>query len=118
MSEGRSRAPVTTPYAECRRAPMCRQRTPRRVVVSMCMGALVALTACDARLPEPDSPGAKLYAARCDGCHRVFAPRSLTFEMWKVQVERMQGDIVRRGLPPLTVRERDLVLDYLKRHGQ
>jgi hypothetical protein len=79
---------------------------------------LVSLAACNARLPEPDSAGAKLYAERCDTCHRIYAPGSLTFEMWKVQVERMQGDIVRQGLPPLTVQERDLVLDYLKRHSQ
>jgi hypothetical protein len=38
--------------------------------------------------------------------------------MWKVQVERMQGDMVRQGLPPLTPQERDLVLDYLKRYSQ
>jgi cytochrome c5 len=76
------------------------------------------MTACNAKLPEPDSPGAKLYAERCDTCHRIYAPGSLTSEMWKFQVERMQGDIVRHGLPPLTAQERDIVLDYLQRHSQ
>jgi hypothetical protein len=37
--------------------------------------------------------------------------------MWKLQVERMQGEFVRRGLPPLSPEERALVLDYLKRHS-
>jgi hypothetical protein len=79
---------------------------------------LASMAACNAKLPEPDSPGAKLYAERCDTCHRIYAPGSLTFEMWKFQVERMQGDMVRHGLPPLTAQERDIVLDYLKRHSQ
>jgi len=29
----------------------------------------------------------------------------------------MQSEIVRHGLPPLTPDERDLLLDYLKRHS-
>lgn len=77
----------------------------------------LSLTACSPTLPEPESAGAKLYAARCNTCHRAFAPGSLKFEMWKVQVERMQGEIVRRGLPPLTADERNVLLDYLKRYS-
>ena len=79
--------------------------------------APLCFAGCDARLPEPDSPGARLYAARCNGCHRVYAPATLKFEMWKFQVERMQGEVVRRGLPPLSHEERDLLLDYLKKHS-
>ena len=74
--------------------------------------------ACSPDLPEKESAGARLYAERCSsGCHRVFAPGSLTFAMWEVQVERMQGDIVRRGLPPLTPEEKQTVLSYLRRHS-
>lgn len=80
--------------------------------------AALALAGCNAKLPEPDSPGAKLYAERCGTCHRVYAPTSLTFEMWKIQVERKQGVMVRQGLPPLTPEERDVLLAYLKRHSQ
>ncbi len=85
---------------------------------ALALGLLAAgLAGCNAKLPEPDSPGAKLYASRCDGCHRIYAPGAMTYEMWKFQVERMQGEIVRHGLPPLSTEERDLVLDYLKRHS-
>ncbi len=80
--------------------------------------AVLALMGCNAKLPEPESPGAKLYAERCGTCHRVYAPTSLTFEMWKIQVERKQGVMVRQGLPPLTPEERDVLLAYLKRHSQ
>jgi len=79
--------------------------------------AALSLAACSPKLPEPESDGAKLYAARCNTCHRVFAPGSLKFAMWKVQVERMQGEIVRHGMPPLTPDERHVLLDYLKRHS-
>ncbi len=81
------------------------------------VAAAVCVTGCGAKLPEPESAGAKLYAARCNTCHRVFAPGSLKFAMWKVQVERMQGELVRHGLAPLTLDERNVLLDYLKRHS-
>ena len=79
--------------------------------------AVLAVSGCSPTLPEPDSPGARLYKERCDSCHRLFAPSTLKFEMWKVQVDRMQGEMARRGVPPLTTEERATVLDYLKRHS-
>jgi hypothetical protein len=91
-----------------------------RGIVTGLVAALAGfgLSACTPKLPEPDSPGAQLYRERCDGgCHRIFAPSTLKYEMWKVQVDRMQGELVRRGLPPLTTEERTTVLDYLKRHS-
>jgi hypothetical protein len=86
--------------------------------MSLLLGVALMLAACNAKLPEPESPGAKLYARRCGTCHRLYAPSSLTFAMWKVQVDRKQGMMVRQGLPPLTPAERDLLLDYLRRHSQ
>ena len=83
----------------------------------LALAATVSVSGCNPKLPEPESAGAKLYAGRCNSCHRVFAPGSLKFEMWKVQVERMQGEIVRHGLAPLTPDERNVLLDYLKRHS-
>jgi len=80
--------------------------------------ALAALTAgCDARLPEPDSPGARLYTARCGGCHRIYAPQAMTGQMWKLTVARMQGELARRGLPALSADDQSLLLDYLDRHS-
>lgn len=81
------------------------------------MAAALSLAGCTVKLPEPDSEGARIYAGRCDGCHRTYAPSSLKYEMWKFQVERMQGEMVRRGLPPLTDHERTVLLEYLKRHS-
>ena len=81
------------------------------------IGLLCSALGCNASLPEPESAGAQLYAQRCDSCHRLYAPGLLKFEMWKIQVERMQGEIVRHGLPPLTPAERTTLLDYLQRHS-
>ena len=76
-----------------------------------------AVTACSPTLPEPDSPAAQLYQVRCNSCHRAFAPSSLKYEMWKFQVDRMQGEMARHGLPPLTPEEHATILEYLKRHS-
>jgi len=41
----------------------------------------------------------------------------MTFEMWKLQVARMQGEFSRRGLPWLTPAEEHALLDYLAAHA-
>ena len=101
------------------RACLCRvaARSGRRHMATGVAAALLALVVvgCGTKLPEPDSPAAKLYAERCNNCHRVFAPSSLKYEMWKIQVDRMQGELARRGLEPLTAAERTMILEYLKR---
>jgi hypothetical protein len=76
-----------------------------------------AASGCDARLPDPESPGAKLYASRCNGCHRLYAPGLMKYEMWKITVKRMQGEMARRGAAPLSGDERELLLDYLEKHS-
>jgi len=88
--------------------------SPRRLVP---LAFAVLLAACDARLPEPETSGARLYAARCGGCHRLYAPGSLTTAMWQVTVARMQGEMARRGLAPLTADEEATLLAYLDRHS-
>ena len=75
------------------------------------------LAGCSPSLPDGDSPGAQLYARRCAGCHRMYAPGLMTYEMWVLTVNRMQGEFVRRGLPPLTTEEQTILLDYLRAHG-
>ena len=93
------------------------QRWRWGAVLSASLATVLSLTGCNATLPEPDSEGAQLYRNRCDTCHRIYAPGILKFEMWKFQVERMQGEMVRRGLPPLTPAERGVLLEYLQRHS-
>lgn len=88
----------------------------RRTVLAALLGA-ATLLGCSADVPEAETPPAQLYVNRCGGCHRVYPPSSMTAAMWEMQVERMQGELVRRGLPPLTNDERATVLVYLRRHS-
>jgi Dihaem cytochrome c len=83
----------------------------------LALGLGLLAAGCDAGLPDADSQGARLYAARCSGCHRLYAPRVLTGEMWKITVARMQGELARRGLAPLSADEQALLLEYLDQHG-
>lgn len=93
--------------------------TRRRALLPALLLAVSLAPAACTRLPEPDSPGAKLYAERCDGpCHRLYAPGSMKYEMWKIVVDRMQGELARRGLPTLNADEEKLLLDYLRRHSE
>lgn len=87
-------------------------------VQSIAVGlALVAGWGCR-QLPEPDSPGARLYAERCTaGCHEAYHPGTMKPAMWKLMVDRMQIDITRAGQPPLTEGERQVILEYLTRHS-
>jgi hypothetical protein len=91
-------------------------RTVRGAATAALLASAIA-AGCDARLPEPESPGAQLYASRCGGCHRLYAPGLMTSDMWKVTVTRMQGELTRRGVAPLTADEQARILEYLDRHS-
>jgi len=86
---------------------------PARLIMTLVMGTI----GCNASLPEPESPAAQAYQQRCSGCHRLYAPQLLTAEMWKVVVTRMEQEFRRRGVPPLQTEERQIILDYLQKHG-
>ncbi len=89
----------------------------RRTLFAALASALLH-AGCNASLPEPESPGARLYTERCGGCHRVYAPQLLTFAMWEMMIDRMQGEMARRGVPPLSADERAVLLPYLRKHAQ
>jgi len=78
---------------------------------------LALLAACSTPLPDPQSAGAQIYQVRCSGCHPLHAPGALTAAMWEIQVDRMQHEMLRRAVNPLTEQERYLILSYLKAHA-
>jgi hypothetical protein len=80
-------------------------------------GLTLLAAGCGSSLPDPESPGARLYAQRCVGCHRLYQPGTLTPAMWQYQVDRMQEEFARRGLPPLSAAEQELLLGYLTAHS-
>lgn len=58
-----------------------------------------------------------MLASRCVGCHRVYAPGTMTLEMWRFQVERMRPEFARRGMPWLTPAEETALMGYLGAHA-
>jgi hypothetical protein len=81
------------------------------------LAVLLLAVGCGATLPDPDAPGARVMRARCGGCHRLYAPSTMTAEMWKVQVARMQALFAQRGIPPLTAEEARALVEYLTTHA-
>ena len=79
--------------------------------------ALVVALGCGPALPDPDAPGAVVFRARCAGCHRLYAPASMTWPMWQVQVERMRALFAQRGLPWLSADEERELRAYLAAHA-
>ncbi len=75
------------------------------------------VTACSTPLPDAQSAGAEVYRVRCSGCHTLYSPPALTAAMWEVQVDRMQREMLRRAVNPLTEQERYLILSYLQTHA-
>jgi mono/diheme cytochrome c family protein len=94
-------------------------RRARRHVLTVFFLALViaSLSGCNASLPEPESPAARLYQQRCSQCHRLYGPTLLTPEMWTVMVSRMEQEMSRRGVASLKVEEKQTILEYLRKHG-
>jgi hypothetical protein len=64
-------------------------------------------------LPDPASPDAHVYVARCGQCHAPYNPRTMTADMWRAQVPMMEDKMRQAGLPALSDSEREQILDYL-----
>lgn len=79
--------------------------------------AALFLSGCDAALPEPESSAAKLYQQRCSACHRLYSPQLLTAEMWGYMIPRMEQEMLRGRVPPLSVEEKQTILEYLQKHA-
>jgi hypothetical protein len=93
---------------------------PARFVSRACrlaIGVLVLASAgCGPSLPEMGSPSATLYVQRCGTCHPPYNPALLTSKMWEAMVQRMEGEMRRRGME-LSPADKALVLDYLARNA-
>ena len=86
-------------------------------MLSRLVSLLVLAAGCGASLPEPDAAGARVLRERCAGCHRLYAPGSMTLAMWQVQLGRMREEFARRGMPWLTPDEERVLLQYLAAHA-
>jgi len=80
---------------------------------------LLAVAACRSKpLPEPDSPDALVYVARCGVCHEPYHPSGLTPKMWEAMVGLMEGGPMKKaGMPALQPAEQSSILAYLTKHA-
>jgi len=83
----------------------------------MLLGVLLAASGCGPSLPEPESMGARIFMARCGGCHRLYAPQTMTPAMWDMQLEKMHRLFAERGIPWLSPEEERTLVAYLHAHA-
>ena len=105
-----------------RRAERARARQgPGLATVAIALGAVFVapvIAGCPrAELPEAQSGAARMYVSRCDKCHAVYNPHTLTAAMWQTQVDAMEVKIRAAGMEPLSSEQRRVILDYLTRNA-
>lgn len=69
-------------------------------------------------IPEPDSPGARVYVQRCSSCHALPHPQRLGYDGWLQILPLMERRMAERGINPLTGEERKEILVYLRKHAR
>jgi hypothetical protein len=90
----------------------------RRIGAALAVAILGGICGCSrpSALPERSSYAARLYVERCDGCHAVYNPRSMTAAMWQVQVQAMEPRMAQAGRR-LSEVERRTIVEYLTRNA-
>ena len=68
-------------------------------------------------IPEPESPGAKLYLTKCTQCHGLPAPQRHTAEQWDHLLVMMQSFMDKRNLA-FPEDEKKQIRDYLHRNAR
>jgi hypothetical protein len=68
-------------------------------------------------IPEPESPGAKIYKEKCTQCHGLPGTKRHTPEQWDHLLVMMDGFMRDKGIE-FPAGERKLVQDYLRRNAR
>ena len=86
------------------------------------------LTACSEQLssvplqksdyPDYDTEPAKLYLAKCGGCHVAPLPKIHTARQWLSVVQRMQQRMTSKAVPVLNKNEMADIVGYLQKHAR
>lgn len=80
---------------------------------------LMALSACAGTqtIPEPESPGARLYRERCTQCHGLPSPTRHTPKQWDHLLVMMEGFMRDKNID-FPDQEKKLIRDYLYRNAK
>jgi len=75
--------------------------------------------ACSAKLPDPDSAGARTYVHYCsvDGCHTAIPPKQAGARYWDTKLEMMLKLIAKHGGAMPSQAEVEQIRTYLHKHA-
>lgn len=68
-------------------------------------------------IPEPESPGAKLYLKKCTQCHGLPGPTRHTPEQWDHLLVLMESFMDQKNLA-FSADDKKLIRDYLHRNAR
>ena len=68
-------------------------------------------------IPEPESPGARLFKQRCTQCHGLPGPKRHTAEQWGGLLVMMEGFMRERDIE-FPAQEKKLIQEYLFRNAR
>jgi len=69
------------------------------------------------KIPDPDSPEARLYTERCTQCHSLPHPKRHRFHEWVHFVTLMKEPMEKKGTP-LSDEDKKVILGYLQKHSR
>ncbi len=91
--------------------------TIKTILAAASLALMAACTTGRMTIPDAGSPGARLYAKRCQGCHALPHPQRLTAGQWDHMLGIMQQRMRERGVPTLDADEFETIQGYLHRHA-
>ena len=84
-------------------------------VLALMLGGMQAALAMD--IPDPQTPAAKLYAARCAACHALPHPKRLDWPAWRHMLHVMERRMQEHGMQMSDAEWRQIAA-YLRRHAR
>jgi hypothetical protein len=78
------------------------------LLISSCIGLSI---------PDKRSSEAKLYASKCNACHKAPDPDIAYYSQWERLILLMQRKINHKDMAPLSEQEWNIISAYIKKHA-
>ena len=88
------------------------------VNITGCAGEQESIQIQTSDYPEYETEAARLYLAKCSGCHAAPLPNIHNTRQWFSVVQRMQMRMTNKAIQPLNEQEMAIVLQYLEKHAR
>lgn len=90
----------------------------KKIIIFVLFTAIAACAARQTPIPEPQSSEALIFLENCGACHSIPHPKRHTYAQWEHMISVMERQIKHEKMAPITDRERNAILGYLKRHSR